>query len=339
VVFGSFCALVGSLGVCNTIGSIHAWISEHHLKGHGDGAVGWIFGVYAFLLFFGGLQIGPVFDAKGPKFLVLAGSIMLVASMILLGFCQQYWHFMLAFSVLGGIGSSLVFTPAVASSGHFFYRLRGRATGMAATGGSIGGVVFPLMLDALFPKVGFAWATRAVALICLVTLSLGCVLIKSRLPKKRATKENILPDFRIFKEVQFTLTTAGIFCIEWGLFIPITYISSYGIYYGMPRRLSYQLLAILNAGSFFGRLIPGYTADYMGRFNTMILTVLLCLLTNTCLWLPANGNLPMMVAYAFIFGFASGSNISLTPVCVGQICKTEHYGRYYATAYTIVSFG
>ncbi|KAK5693347.1 hypothetical protein LTS12_028675, partial [Elasticomyces elasticus] len=40
-----------------------------------------------------------------------------------------------------------------------------------------------------------------------------------------------------------------------------------------------------------------------------------------------------------IFGFASGSNISLTPVCVGQLCKTEHYGRYYASAYTVVSFG
>lgn len=38
-------------------------------------------------------------------------------------------------------------------------------------------------------------------------------------------------------------------------------------------------------------------------------------------------------------GFASGSNISLTPVCVGMLCDTEDYGRYYATCYTIVSLG
>jgi hypothetical protein len=47
----------------------------------------------------------------------------------------------------------------------------------------------------------------------------------------------------------------------------------------------------------------------------------------------------LLVIYALLFGFSSGSNISLTPVCVGQLCKTENYGRYYATAYTIVSFG
>lgn len=42
--------------------------------------------------------------------------------------------------------------------------------------------------------------------------------------------------------------------------------------------------------------------------------------------------------FVLIFGFASGSNISLTPVCVGQLCETQNYGRYYATCYTIVSF-
>ena len=34
-----------------------------------------------------------------------------------------------------------------------------------------------------------------------------------------------------------------------------------------------------------------------------------------------------------------GSNISLTPVCVGQLCDTEVFGRWYATCYTIVSIG
>lgn len=27
------------------------------------------------------------------------------------------------------------------------------------------------------------------------------------------------------------------------------------------------------------------------------------------------------IVFAFLFGVASGSNISLTPVCVGQLCK------------------
>ncbi|KLJ07674.1 hypothetical protein EMPG_16855 [Blastomyces silverae] len=339
VVFGSFMALFGTLGLSNSLGSFLAWISTHQLKEYSQRSISWIFGIYAFLMFFGGLQIGPIFDAKGPRFLVLAGAVMVMLSMILVGFCEEYWHFMVVWGVIGGIAVSLVFTPAVASPGHFFYRLRGRATGIAATGGSVGGIVYPLMMQDLLPRVGFAWATRAMALVTLVSVTIGCILVRSRLPKKKATKENILPDFRILWEPQFALTTLGIFFIEWGLFIPITYISAYALSHGMSEKFSYQVLAILNVGSCFGRWIPGFTADYMGRFNTMIVTVVICFLSCACLWLPAGDSVAMLVVYALVFGFGSGSNISLTPVCIGQCCKTENYGRYYATAYTVVSLG
>lgn len=30
--------------------------------------------------------------------------------------------------------------------------------------------------------------------------------------------------------------------------------------------------------------------------------------------------------------------MSLTPVCVGQICKTEEFGRWFGTCYSLVSF-
>ena len=339
VVFGCFMGLCGSLGLVNSIGTFQAYIEDHQLKDYSSGNVGWIFSMFAFLTFFCGVQIGPVFDAKGPRFLILAGAILIIVMMVAIGFCTQYWHFMLVIGIAGGVGSSLIFTPAVSAVGHFFNEKRGIATGIATTGGSVGGVVFPLVLQHLFPKIGWGWATRVVALVCLILMIGACILIKSRLPKKPASKENVLPDFGIFREPKFALTTAGVFFIEWGLFIPISYISSYCLTHGVSTELSYQMLAILNAGSFFGRGIPGFFADYFGRFNTLIVTVALCLVCNACLWLPAGDILPLIIVYSAIFGFASGSNISLTPVCIGQLCKTEHYGRYYATSYTVVSFG
>ena len=115
------------------------------------------------------------------------------------------------------------------------------------------------------------------------------------------------------------LTTLSVFFIEWGLFVPITYISSYALSHGISTKLSYQLLAVLNAGSFFGRLLPGYLAYWMGRFNTLIVTIALCLICNACLWMPAGDSIPSLIVYCCLFGFASGSNISLTPVCIGQL--------------------
>ncbi|KAF5012314.1 hypothetical protein FDECE_1623 [Fusarium decemcellulare] len=338
-VFGSFMGLAASLGLVNSLGSFQAYLETHQLREYGSGQIGWIFSFFTFLTFFCGILIGPIFDARGPRALVFLGSTLIMAMMISLGFCTEYWHFILSFSLCGGLGTSLVFTPAIAAVGHFFLRKRGIATGIAAGGGAIGGIMLPLVLESLFDKIGFAWATRVVALIWLISLGIACVLITSRLPTKPFSKENILPDLRILRDVSFLLTALAVFFVEWGLFIPISYISSYALAHGVSPRLSYQLLAIMNAGSFFGRVVPGYFADRLGRFNVLIVTVALCLLSNICLWLPASGNVPMLVVYSCGFGFFSGTGISLTPVCVGQLCQTEHYGRYYATAYTVVSLG
>ncbi|GAM33261.1 hypothetical protein TCE0_003f00034 [Talaromyces pinophilus] len=338
VVVGSWMACFGSLGILNAIGTFQTYVSKHQLADYSDGTVGWIFGVYACLTFFCGAQIGPIFDAKGPRFLLFGGSILIIASMVSLPFCTQYWHFMVTIGIFIGIGTSMVFNPAIAAIGHYFYRRRGEATGIATTGGSFGGIAFPLILEALFPRIGFAWATRVVVLLCLLSLGAGCILIHSRLPSKPASMENILPDVRIFRDPILVLTTAGVFLIEWGLFVPMTYISSYSLAQGYSTSFSYQILAILNVGSVFGRWLPGYIADSVGRFNTMILAILGCLVSSACFWLPAGDRKAMLIVYALAFGFFSGSNISLTPVCVGQLCKTENYGRYYATVYTIVSF-
>ncbi|KIW69835.1 hypothetical protein PV04_02159 [Phialophora macrospora] len=338
-VFGSFCGLMAALGMMNTLGTYQAYLSTHQLQSESESTVGWIFGIYAFLSFFFGIQIGPIFDAKGPRWLVLAGSVLMLASHLIMGVCTEYWHFLIVIGVLGGTGTSLVFTPAIASIGHFFLRKRGQATGLAAAGGSMGGIVFPLTLQALFPKIGWAWSTRVCALINLVLLIIANFFIRSRLPPRKATKENILPDVRIFRDPVFALTTAGVFFVEWGLFVPLTYLSSYALRNGVSTSFSYQIIAILNVGSCFGRYFPGFIADKVGRFNAMVVTIALCLVSTLAFWLPAQGSVALIIVYALVFGFASGSGISLTPVCVGQLCKVENYGRYYATCYTLVSFG
>ncbi|EKG18173.1 Major facilitator superfamily domain general substrate transporter [Macrophomina phaseolina MS6] len=141
--------------------------------------------------------------------------------------------------------------------------------------------------------------------------------------------------------------------MEWGLFIPITYTTSFALSSkAVDATFAYQLIAVLNAGSSVGRWAPGYVADRLGRFNCMIGALLLCFVTTLALWLPATLMAPvgeysenggavkgLTVAFALVFGIASGSNISLVPVCVGQLCAMEEYGRYYGTCYTIVSFG
>lgn len=87
VVFGGWCGMFGSLGVLSSLATLQAYLSEHQLASQPTGKIGWIFSVYTFLTFACGIYIGPLFDAYGPRWLVLPGSICMVLSMFLLTEC------------------------------------------------------------------------------------------------------------------------------------------------------------------------------------------------------------------------------------------------------------
>ncbi|KAI9649674.1 hypothetical protein NHQ30_002255 [Ciborinia camelliae] len=340
VVVGSFCGSFSVFGILNCSGIILEYFSTHQLKDYDSSQIGWIFGLSLFLTFFCGAPIGPIFDAYGPRVLIFSGSILLVLSMMLLGLCTQYWHFFVVYSVLNGIGGCLVNTPCIAAIGHYFLVKRGNATGIAMTAGSIGGIIFPLMLQHLFPTIGFAWATRILGFMLLFLLIVANLLVQSRLPRKKLPSiGSILPDLNAFKDPPFFFITMAIFLLEWGIFVPLTYITPYVVSHGQSSSFGFYIVAILNAGSFFGRFGAGWVADLIGRLNTLILSVSLCVISCLALWLPASNSTAMAVVFALIFGFVSGSNLSLSPVCVGQMCKTENYGRYYSTCWMVVAFG
>ncbi|KAH7377121.1 riboflavin transporter MCH5 [Plectosphaerella cucumerina] len=336
IVLGAWLALFSSLGLLSSIATFHTYLHSHQLANYSNGEIGWIFSVYTFVCFGGGVFIGPIFDKYGPRVLILVGTVCLVTSLMLLSFCHEYPQFLLTFGILGGVGTSLLFTPSIAVVGHWFSLRRGLATGIATTGGSMGGIAFPLLMNSLFDRVGWSRTISVIAMICLVLCGFSNLLLRSRLPPASNAKPR--PDIRILREPAFALTTLGIFLLELSMFIPLTYISSYMVSEGFDTSFSYHILPILNAGSVLGRLLAGPWADRFGPFNVNILAVLLSIVACLGVWLPFGSTPQGIVVFAVIFGFASGSNISVGPVCIGRLCRTEEYGKYYATAYTSVSF-
>ena len=242
--------------------------------------------------------------------------------------------------VLGGISVSLLFTPAIASVGHWFRIKRANATGLAITGGSVGGIVFPLLFKQIIPKIGFPWACRVAGFLQLPLLIPAYLLVRSRLKPLPDAKATV--DFTAFREPIFALTTFATFLGQWGIFVPLAYLTSYAIHIGAGEGFSYQLLAIFNAGSVFGRWFPNYVADTIGRFNVMILMSMCSVTMVIGLWLPSGeggGNSKaLLIAAAVTCGFFSGSGIALVPVCVGQISRVEDYGKRYGTCYCLASF-
>ena len=202
--------------------------------------------------------------------------------------------------------------------------------------------MFPLVFQRLIPAIGFPWACRIVGFIQIAFLILGNILVRSRLKPLPDAKASI--DLAALLEPIFALTAFGVFLIQWGTLVPIAYTTSFAINSGIEEGFAYQLLAIFNAGSVLGRWLPNYVADKFGRFNVMFITTLSCVIFILGLWLPSGDSANpektknMVIAFAVLYGFGSGSGIALTPVCVGQICRTEDYGKRYGTCYSLASF-
>ncbi|KAJ9642780.1 hypothetical protein H2204_002428 [Knufia peltigerae] len=339
ILFGCFCAFFSALSMLNSIGAYQASISQDQLKQIPQGSIGWIFGFHGFFSFFSGLFFGPLFDAWGPKPLAAAASCTTAVTYLTLGVCRTYWEFFLCIGVMGGLTTALMFTAAMGTVQHWFFRHRGMATGIAVSGGSVGGIVFPTILGALIPRLGFQWATRVVGLTLVPVSLISLLLMKARFSAPFHSWRSIVPSLSPLRRLRNLLLAGSLFFVETSIFIPVAYLASYGLQQGLPESISYRLLTFLNVGSLIGRWLPGYLGDKIGRFNAFILALVLCLVSVLGIWLPAGSNKAQITAFAILFGIGSGSGISLAPACLSQLCNIEEYGRFFTTFYTVASFG
>ena len=88
VVLGSFCAMLSVYGVINTAAVFESYFATHQLAAYSPSDIGWIFSLYLFVVFFVGIQVGPIFDRYGPRLVVALGGVLIASSLLLLSFCQ-----------------------------------------------------------------------------------------------------------------------------------------------------------------------------------------------------------------------------------------------------------
>ncbi|KAG7291654.1 hypothetical protein NEMBOFW57_001673 [Staphylotrichum longicolle] len=334
VVFGCWLALFASLGLMNSLATFKTYVATNQSIHLGPSIVGGAIFGYASLSFLLGVYAGPLFDKYGPRWLLLASTAFMVASLLLSSTSSEFGHILTALGVLSSLASPLLFTPSIAAIGHFFKRRRGLATGIATTASSASGVVFPFILQALFVRVGWAWALRALALICLSLTVAANFLIRSRLPAAQNASPH--PHARIFRTRGFTPTAVAVFLAQFASFLPLSYMSSYALSRGFSEAFSFQVVAILNASSAIGRIAAG------GRRQDRPFQCQRGVLRPRrpgVFWRLAPGRRHRAGHHRLrvLFGCASGGSVSLAPVSVGRLCKTQEYGRYYGACYTIAS--
>lgn len=89
VVLGSWCSMTAGLGIVNSTGVFQAYVSNTILESTSENDVSWLFGIYVFLSYFCSVQIGPIFDVRGPKELITIGGVFLLAGTFTLSLCTS----------------------------------------------------------------------------------------------------------------------------------------------------------------------------------------------------------------------------------------------------------
>lgn len=269
-----------------------------------------------------GLSIisGPVFDRGYFRLLITVGSFLTVFGVMMTSLATEYYQIILAQGVCVGLGGGFLFVTSVAIVSTYFDTKRALAVGVMASGGSIGSLLYPIIFRQLEPKIGFAWTTRVIGFIALGTLLVAAVLMRTRLPPPKKARPMV--DFTAVKNIPYTIFSIGLFVCFAGLYIPIFYIVSYAQSKGIGIDMSVYLLSILNAGSVFGRVIPGLIADRYGALETIIVCTMISALLGYA-WLAVQ-SLAGLVVISVIYGFTSGAVVSLQATVVASLVPEVH---------------
>ncbi|KNG89866.1 monocarboxylate permease [Aspergillus nomiae NRRL 13137] len=334
-ILGAFCGMFVSFGWTNCIGVFQAYYERHQLSHLSPSTIAWITSLETFVMFFAGPLFGTLFDNYGPRWILLAGTFFHVFGLMMASISTEYYQFILSQGICSPLGASAVFNASINSASGWFAKRRAFALGVAASGSSLGGVIFPIMVSKLIPQVDFGWAMRICAFLILFMLGITNLTLRSRLkPQNKAF--DIMAFVRPLHDLKFVLTAAAAFCFFWGMFLPFTFVISSGERYGMSQNMSSYLLPILNAASIFGRTLPGYIADRIGRYNVMIIFSYFSAILVLALWLPSRGNTPIII-FSALYGFGSGAFVSLIPALIAQISDLHEVGARNGTCFSIIS--
>ncbi|KAJ5137067.1 MFS general substrate transporter [Penicillium atrosanguineum] len=318
VTFGTWWALFIAFGWTNSLGVFQNYYEKELLKAYSASTIAWIASTQIFMMYGGGIVFGKVFDHYGPRWLLYIGGFCHVFGLMMASISTDYYQIFLSQAICSAIGASAIYYASLGSLASWFQAKRATAFGLAASGASVGGVIFPVMVDRLIYRIGFGWTMRAVAFLILGGLVIVILTVKSRLthsPKPIHVRQYTTP----FTEIPFLLLVISLSLFSFGLFLPFNFITAQAQTLGMSPTLANYLVAILNATSVFGRIIPGLVADRLGRFNVMSVATLVSGILTFALWLPGRSNLTAILYAVFFALIAQLSPIQEIGVRTGAL--------------------
>ncbi|KAJ5933747.1 MFS general substrate transporter [Penicillium verhagenii] len=334
-VLGSWILFANTWGLTNSFGVFETFYTENLLTTSSASAISWIGSIQLFLTMLVGVFAGWFLDAGYLQALLIAGTFLEVFGIFMTSLCTKYWQVLLAQGICVGLGSGLLGLTSVAVIPFYFSKRRMIALGIAATGSSLAGIIYPTMMRRLFVSKGFPWAVRALAFLMLGCLAICCAIMRLR-PRPR--KSTSLVDFRHFRDPSYMAFVAAFTLMMASVYVPFFYVQKYALQLNIEDDMAFYLLSMMNATSLIGRIGPNLLADHIGGLNFMAPA---CFLSAVVLFFwRFTLDLPGLITIALLYGLISGGMVSLPAAIIANLSSDpSEMGARIGLAYTIAAFG
>lgn len=326
VVAGTFVLIMTNFGLLTSYGVFQSYYVSHQLAHLPASTVSWIGSLQTFMILGGSFVFGKISDDFGGRWVLIVGSVITFVSMLCVSFCSTLIELILVQGVAFGLGGSMLFLPGCALVNQYFDKRKGTAMSVIIGAASFGGIIWPLILQALFdhPKIGFAWGVRIAAFLLAILLTVSNALMRPRVPPTpKALRQPWSQAFTLLTDDvrTYTLFVIGTAVLFINFFVPFFTIASYAKKVSFTPAMATHMVAIMNAASMVGRLVSGPLADRYGRFNVLTCFGFASFLSLVLFW-PLPGltlTKAGVVALSITYGLASGGSIATVASCVAQI--------------------
>ncbi|KAF9133286.1 hypothetical protein BGW39_010103 [Mortierella sp. 14UC] len=265
---------------------------------------------------------GRFADMVGYRVSAVLGAVIMGAGMIGASFATSLSTLYICQGVILGVGSSLVYLPAVSCPAHWFERYRSVAIG----------IVY------LITSVGVQWTLRIQGVLCLVGIGGSGMMLKTRVKRVPGQYKRAPMDFTICKEVPFLTLTLANFLTSLGYMIPFFFLSAFAVFHGQTSKTGALLIGIMNGASLLGRLSLSFVTDRVGRINMLFVCALVSGLSILCIWSVAS-SVAVLTVFSVIYGFTCGGYFSVIPSVIADIYGLDRLTTVTGLLYGSIGFG
>ncbi|KAF8148400.1 MFS general substrate transporter [Crassisporium funariophilum] len=338
-IFGAWLILFATFGYLYSFGVYQDYYTRYFLSHHSPSKIAWIGSFQLMMPFALGIVSGKLFDAGYFHALEITGSSIFALSLFMLSLAepQQYYQVFLSQGLGMGLGLGLTFIPTASIAHHHFQRRKSLAIGVALSGNSAGAIVFPIMINQLIPKIGFAETVRASGYIVLGCLLLGNCLVRTAY-KRNASDKPKLDIKSFFSDAPYLWTILGALVSTLGFYFPLIYLQLYAAQHHIDSSLAFYSIAILNASSAVGRVAGNHLADLYGPIN---LIVPCSFITGGTIFAVLGVNsVGSLVVVSVMYGIFAGAWLSLAMAGLGSLARHPgEVGARAGLALALSSFG